>query len=224
MLASGELITRPLAGFFNALGAQEAPAPETAIMGSQPCASMLPFSGSIAGREPPEHRSLMRTRTPDIIALLGLLAAALPRAAAADEVELCVTCAGPPAVYRCLIELPAAAKSPDARAQMLCVTELATAGGHQTCSVARVSAAPCQGPVRSVKGPVTPPPSLRETPAPPAPSTLPAASASVAAREPQADKQTAADAPAPDAAKPDAPAESAAKRTWTCVASFFKDC
>ena len=186
-------------------------------------ASMLPFSGSIAGRERSEDRSLMRTRTLDI-ALFGLLAAALPRAALAGEVELCVTCAGPAAVYRCLIELPAAAKSADARAQMLCVTELATAGGHQTCSVARVSAAPCQGPVRSVKGPVSPPPSLRETLTPPAPSTLPAANASVAARAPQADQQTAADAPAADAAKPDAPAESAAKKTWTCLASFFKDC
>ena len=151
------------------------------------------------------------------IALLGLLAATLPRPGAAGEAELCVTCAGPPAVYRCVIELPAASKSADARAQMLCATELATTGGHQSCSVARVSAAPCDGPVRTVKGPAAP---ARETVTQATPAGLPAANASPLEREVAPEKAKAAEPPAPEAAKADAPAKS----TWTCVASFFKDC
>jgi hypothetical protein len=149
------------------------------------------------------------------MALLGLLAATLPRAGATAEAELCVTCAGPSAVYRCVIELPATTKSADARAQMLCATELATSGGHQSCSVARVSAAPCDGPVRTVKGPAAAVPPMRETL-----TQASGADASVAAREALLQKENAAEVAAPEEAKADAPAKS----TWRCVASLFKDC
>lgn len=149
-------------------------------------------------------------------ALFAILATTLPRAGLAAEAELCVACNGPPAVYRCLIELPAGSKSADARAQMVCATELATAGGHESCSVSRVSTAPCEGPVRAVKMPASPATPLRETLTQAAAPASPTATVPVAARELPA--PTAAEPPA--AAKPEAPGKSA----WTCVASFFKDC
>lgn len=163
----------------------------------------------------------MRTRSRDIVRL-GLLSAMLPGAAIGAEAELCVTCVGPQAAYRCLVELPATSKTVDARAQMLCATELATAGGHQSCSVARVSTAPCEGPLRAIKAPGLPAPTPREALAQPDAASVPAGTAPAGAREAPPE----ADSPArpPAAAAPGALVQRAAKGTWQCVASFFKDC
>lgn len=178
-------------------------------------ASVLPFSGSIAGGEPVAARILtpMPRRSACLrIALLGLLASTLPRAAPAGDVELCVTCAGPAAVYRCVAELPGTSKTADARAQMACATELATAGGHQSCSVARVAAA-CEGPSRSVKMSASPAAPVREAEAQ---AGSPALTAT--------DTVKTGESPAvAEGASPGAAGERA-KSTWTCLASFFKDC
>lgn len=88
----------------------------------------------------------MDRRLPPLSAVL--LAWALPLGAMAQE--YCVTCTGPDAAYRCLIggEAPPAARS--SRGQFLCITELAKAGGHASCSAARGQASPCPGETRTV--------------------------------------------------------------------------
>jgi hypothetical protein len=65
--------------------------------------------------------------------------------------EFCVTCSGPSAAYRCLIGGDtgnAAARS--SRGQFLCITELAKAGGHASCSATRGQSTPCPGETRTV--------------------------------------------------------------------------
>ncbi len=58
-------------------------------------------------------------------------------ATGATAQEYCVTCTGPDASYRCLIggDVPMAARA--SRGQFLCITEIAKAGGHASCSAAR---------------------------------------------------------------------------------------
>jgi hypothetical protein len=101
----------------------------------------------------------MYGRLPPITAVL--FAWALPSGAMAQE--YCVTCTGPDASYRCVIggDAPPAARS--SRGQFLCITELAKAGGHASCSAARGQATPCPGETRTVMfsladpGPGSPP-------------------------------------------------------------------
>ena len=57
--------------------------------------------------------------------------------------ELCVACTGPDARYAC--EIDGAGETPDSRLTLYCMTELAKAGGHASCSVERAKSAPCQG-------------------------------------------------------------------------------
>ena len=105
--------------------------------------------------------------------LLAALAPNLVLAASAGAQEFCVTCASPEASYRCLIggEAPMAARS--SRGQFLCITELAKAGGHASCSATRGQATPCPGETRTVMFTVGDPGAspLETTPmaAPPAP-------------------------------------------------------
>ena len=72
--------------------------------------------------------------------------AAILRAAAADEV--CVSCSGPPAVYRCTVD--EASKIDSYRhakrvLQLACITELAREGGHGQCGVRRSGPEGCIG-------------------------------------------------------------------------------
>jgi hypothetical protein len=77
-----------------------------------------------------------------------LFAWALPSGAKAQE--YCVTCTGPDATYRCVIGGEAPPASQSSRGQFLCITELAKAGGHASCSAARGQATPCPGETRTV--------------------------------------------------------------------------
>lgn len=87
----------------------------------------------------------MRWRLPPLGAALAL---ALSAGAVAQE--YCVTCTGPDATYRCLIGGEASAAARTSRGQFLCITELAKAGGHASCSAARGQATPCSGETRTV--------------------------------------------------------------------------
>ncbi len=64
--------------------------------------------------------------------------------------EFCVSCSGPEANYRCLIGGEATAAARSSRGQFLCITELAKAGGHASCSATRGQATPCPGETRTV--------------------------------------------------------------------------
>lgn len=88
----------------------------------------------------------MHRRLPPIAAAL-LLWAVSPDALAQ---EYCVTCTGPDATYRCLIGGEASPSARSSRGQFLCITELAKAGGHASCSAARGQATPCPGETRTV--------------------------------------------------------------------------
>ncbi len=69
-----------------------------------------------------------------------VVAMAVTPVAAASEV--CVTCSGPPAIYRCTVD--EASRIEGYRhskrvLQLACITELAREGGHEKCSVRRTS-------------------------------------------------------------------------------------
>lgn len=100
--------------------------------------------------------------------LLAGLAVVVGTAASAEE--LCVTCEGPHATYRCQLDADAAVAASglaDPRARVLCITEIARQGRHETCAAERVTTATCDGPLRIVAVPAAP--------IEPAPGTAPAA-------------------------------------------------
>lgn len=78
---------------------------------------------------------------------LGIWLALFP--AAASATEFCVTCDGPAAHYNCVLPGGTAAPS-DSRLKLWCMTELAKAGKHASCSVDRQQKTPCNGEVKSV--------------------------------------------------------------------------
>ena len=89
----------------------------------------------------------MRLRLTAVAAAGALFAVVI----GASAQEFCVTCSGPTASYRCLIggdSGNAAARS--SRGQFLCITELAKAGGHASCSATRGQSTPCPGETRTV--------------------------------------------------------------------------
>ena len=85
-------------------------------------------------------------RLPRMKLLLSPLFAALGAAAAAQE--YCVVCSEPSALYRCVID--GAQPQGGQPLQMLCVTAMAKAGGHGTCTVKRGTVFDCDGPVKRV--------------------------------------------------------------------------
>lgn len=68
--------------------------------------------------------------------------------------EVCVTCSGPPATYRCRVEDSSQLEGrrlAKRALQLLCITELARQEGHEKCRVQRTSGdEPCFGFLRSV--------------------------------------------------------------------------
>lgn len=184
-----------------------------------------------------------------------LLLAATPMvlvlATGAFAQEFCVTCAAPEASYRCLIggEAPMAARS--SRGQFLCITELAKAGGHASCSATRGQATPCPGETRTVMFTVGDPGAspLEPTPAvvpPPVAPLAPGKDIAPVPLPPPGQPQPPAHGPETTAAPPEQPKPnavenfakktgeavtetgeavgSAMKKTWDCVASLFGDC
>jgi hypothetical protein len=104
------------------------------------------------------------------LALCG--SALLAAAASAVAEEYCVVCTQPGATYRCVVDDPVPTTAVDARSQMICITELAKEGGHESCSVRRAASGPCEGVLRTVSPPLADPPEPIEEAAP---STLPPA-------------------------------------------------
>jgi hypothetical protein len=190
----------------------------------------------------------MQRRLP--IAALLLLWALCSSAAAQ---EYCVTCAGPPATYRCVVAGDGSAAAHAARGQFLCITEIAKSGGHASCSAARGQASPCPGETRTVmfslgepgtspleasptpsaKPLFVPVPSANELP----PVALPPQQAQPAAPPPPVETGTAAPVPPKPSMVEDLANKTgkavndtgkavggAVKKSWDCVASLFGDC
>jgi hypothetical protein len=183
--------------------------------------------------------------------LLAAVAPILALATGTLAQEFCVTCASPEASYRCLIGGEASTASRSSRGQFLCITELAKAGGHASCSATRGQATPCPGETRTVMFTVGDPEAspLETTPmaTPPAPVAplAPGKDISPVQLPPPGQQQPPTHVPqtteAPEEPKPNAVEKfakktgeavtetgeavgSAMKKTWDCVASLFGDC
>jgi hypothetical protein len=86
------------------------------------------------------------------VLVCGLFVASVgtTRAAAA---EVCVVCSSPDATYRCTVDeasLIARYRSGDRVLQLLCISELAKAGGHTKCRVSRDPTGFCAGEARTI--------------------------------------------------------------------------
>lgn len=160
--------------------------------------------------------------------------------------EMCVACKGPEHAYRCVFGDNIANTGTDPRAQLLCITELAKFGHHESCSVLRNAPAECPGDLRAVHPPVEAGlPPLKPPPAGPggAPAPLPGPRsdseaprtmeelAKKAVKSTGADLSNAGTTVADTAKSAGKSIESAgnavgkaAKSTWHCIASFFTDC
>lgn len=92
-----------------------------------------------------------------ILAALGLIAWL---AAPAGAAEYCVTCEGPPALYRCVIDGRPEGPGKDPRASLYCISEMARQGKHERCAVSRGAPFPCPG----LTALVTPEPNNAATP------------------------------------------------------------
>ncbi|AHB50056.1 hypothetical protein W911_06800 [Hyphomicrobium nitrativorans NL23] len=71
--------------------------------------------------------------------------------AAVGAAEYCVTCEGPPALYRCVIDGQAEGPGKDPRASIYCISEMARQGKHERCAVSRGAPFPCPGLTALVK-------------------------------------------------------------------------
>lgn len=156
--------------------------------------------------------------------------------------EYCVTCTGPDATYRCMIGGDGAPAAKSSRGQLLCITELARAGGHASCGVTRNTEAPCAGELKTVMFPQAP----VDPNAPPMADAPPPGMTAPQGAEPGTDAAAAPGGePAADEPKPSTVADltkktidktgegiekagnavgNAVKKTWKCLSSFFGDC
>lgn len=78
-----------------------------------------------------------------VFAGTGLLLAAAP--GLADAAEYCVTCEGPPGLYRCVIDGMPEGPGKDPRASLHCIQQMAKQGNHESCAVSRGAPFPCPG-------------------------------------------------------------------------------
>ncbi len=182
-------------------------------------------------------------------ALAALLIGGLASQVSAQE--YCVTCTGPDAKYRCIIGGDAGAAAGASRGQLLCITQLAQSGHHESCSVGRRQAEPCEGELKTVMFPSDPnalPPPLA-APQPGAPKAQPPSQTVNAGQAPPAEAPTPAQTPqtVEQLAKKTAEASgeglkkageavsdtakstghaigNAVSKTWKCMTSLFSDC
>lgn len=95
----------------------------------------------------------------------------------AGAAEYCVTCEGPPALYRCVIDGQPEGAGKDPRASLYCISEMARQGNHERCAVSRGAPFPCPGLTALVEpqpqGARPPPEHAAPYPDPQSPDTLP---------------------------------------------------
>ncbi len=193
------------------------------------------------------NRAMRLNSSPAFAAAASVVSlAALVSAARASE--YCVSCAGPEAAYRCEIEGTPEGPGTDPKAQLLCITELARAGGHESCAVARGGSVPCAGETRIFAAPIGeagPAPSIgadapAATPPEPAPEDAagggepPSTVEEMAKSTVKSSKEGlekagetvvgGAKTAGEKIGNAGSAVGSAAKKTWDCLVSLFKDC
>lgn len=151
----------------------------------------------------------MRVISP-AITLSGFLLAACGGAAWAQE--FCVACAGPPAVYRCVIG--DARQAQGQPLQQFCTTTLAREGAHAECGIRKGTVFDCDGPIKRIG--VAP----NQGQQPPQ-----------KAAEPEKGPETVTEAvrdlsraSGKQIEKTGEAASGTAKSMWKCVTSLFKSC
>ena len=109
----------------------------------------------------------MSIRMPKRVYIVGAvwlgLAATAPGTFA---LEYCVTCEGPPAMYRCVVDGTADGPGNDPSASLHCISQMATHGKHQQCAVSRGAPFPCPGLTAMVEPPKGMPPPATSADAP----------------------------------------------------------
>jgi hypothetical protein len=119
---------------------------------------------------------------------------ALAFAQPAAALEYCVTCEGPPAMYRCVIAGTPDGPGKSDSSSLMCISEMAARGGHEKCAVSRGAPYPCPGLTASIKQPAGMP---AEQPAARAPGNEPPRVEAPVSPEPVGPDAPAAAAPAP---------------------------
>lgn len=140
-----------------------------------------------------------------------LAASSLGTQSRAAEPEFCVSCAGPPAQYRCTFSGDASV-TPKGGLQLYCITTLAREGGHESCAVDRQTAGgPCAGTPKVLALPAGAEPGgvAQENPAPAQPAPAAGATAPLATSP--------SGSPAPAAAAPQPPQDGPSAETKTEV-------
>jgi hypothetical protein len=163
-----------------------------------------------------------------------VLGVGLAAGGTAQAQEYCVACAGPDAVYRCVVE---ASAPPGLPLKMLCVTTLAKEGGHATCSVRGGTVFDCKGPIRRVSAaagavaPAVPTGSPAPVPASTPPAPPPGDSAvdrkPGPKQPPQTVEQLARDvgqSSGDGLSKAGAAITRTTRKAWDCVTSLFNSC
>lgn len=133
-------------------------------------------------------------RVTTLLGALGSVSLLAGLANDAGALEYCVTCEGPPALYRCVIEGTPDGPGKDPTASLFCISEMATKGRHERCGVSRGAPFPCPGLTATVAHRST-------APALPAPAAAPEHDAPPAGGEaaapPPAETRPEAEKPAP---------------------------
>jgi hypothetical protein len=164
-------------------------------------------------------------------------------ASGAGAQEYCVSCTGPDALYRCVIDN--AQPGGGQPLQMLCITTMAKQGGHATCAVKRGTVFQCDGAVKRIPWAAltapqpaepghappsgTQPAARPETATAPAPPPGPASQPAESRHEPPPDTmldlaKRANEDTAKQVRKAGETMKEATRKTWDCVASLFTRC
>lgn len=85
--------------------------------------------------------------------IAGWTGLALAFAHPAAALEYCVTCEGPPAMYRCVIAGTPEGPGKNDSSSLMCISEMAARGGHENCAVSRGAPFPCPGLTATLKQP-----------------------------------------------------------------------
>jgi hypothetical protein len=127
---------------------------------------------------------MRKHKYPVAAAMLGL---SFSQPAAA--LEYCVTCEGPPAMYRCVIDGTEEGPGNNPSVSLYCISQMAKQGGHESCAVSRGAPFPCPGLTAIIKQPgnlptMAEPPPGGPPPRPEAAAPHPAEAASPAPQPP----------------------------------------
>lgn len=179
---------------------------------------------------------MMRLGRSLALTAMAISALSMPAAAA----EYCVTCANPPAMYRCAISGTASEPGSDPGQSLACIQQLATAGKHETCLVSKSAPFPCPGELRTIEAQLAPPPPPPQAegdaakPTAPPPNAVPRTVEELAKQTVEQTKtgiekageavSGTVDKAGEATGKAGSAIGNAMKKTWDCLSTLFTGC